>query len=70
MPADDERRLRLTPASEIAMGSAQQIRLSNVVRQTVLEVLPEESGVLPDGRAAHSVLAMEIMRRAYPRNDD
>lgn len=37
--------------------------LGAVVRKTVVEILPSEWHVLPDGRAKHSVIASEVLKR-------
>lgn len=37
--------------------------LAATVREAVLQILPKEWAVLPDGRATHSVIATEVLSR-------
>jgi hypothetical protein len=39
-------------------------RIANLVRQAAADILPKQYGVLPDGRATHSVIARRAVELA------
>ncbi|MQB01410.1 MAG: hypothetical protein GEU78_14155 [Actinobacteria bacterium] len=62
----EQKRAKLVRLSDVQLPPDMTInptKLATIIRKTAIEVFPREWHVLPDGRATHSVLATEILKR-------
>lgn len=64
-----DRPLNVVRASDVIVDP-EGARVAEAARRAVLDVLPEEWRVLPDGRATHSVIATLTARLARTDHDE